>query len=280
VDDSGCCRKAPGRPLDDGGVKIALLGDSSPFGWKVPFEDAYGARLELLLERARREPVSVRNFAVPGYNSGQNRIVLRDKVLPWRPDLILLHYDHNDSEPVDDSRTAYMAPEFGDNVLRSMLLKLLRRRLRLLRPARSTVAAPDDPARPERFLHGYRHAGPRFERHMEQMRAIADLAAREGVPALVFLWNPWLTPHADPESDPFYSLLHKPVSERLKAMGFRVVDGYGLYQDWMRRERRGDLRALWAGPEDAHPNAEGHRLIASRLAGEIAAWKPPIRSKR
>lgn len=272
TDPSGCCRVVPGRPLDSGeGVRIAILGDSSPFGWKVPFEETYGERLRPLLERSRSGPAAIRNFAVPGYNSQQNRVALRDKALSWRPDLIVLHYDHNDSEPVDDSRTAFMSPEFGDNALHSMLIKLLRRRVRLLRPARRTVAVPDDPGHPERMLHDYRYAGPQFEHHMSEMKAIAELAASRKIPVVVFLWNPWLTPSKKPESDPFYALLHKPVAERLKGMGFRVADSYGLYQGWMTREKRNDLRALWAGPEDAHPNAEGHRLIANYLAGEIAA---------
>lgn len=267
TDASGCCRVVPGRPADDGpGPRIAILGDSSPFPWKLSAEDGYAEQLRPLL--SRRGPVAIRNYSVPGYNSQQNRVVLREKALPWRPDLIVLHYDHNDSEPVDDARTGFMAPEYGDNPLHSMLVKLVLRRWRASATVRRTVVVPGD-GRPERLLHGYRYEGPQFEQHMREMQTIADLAAAAKVPVLVFLWNPWLTPHADPNKDPFYALLHKPVGERLRAMGFRVVDSYGLYQDYMRRERRRDLRSLWADAEDAHPNAAGHRLIASYLAGEI-----------
>jgi len=267
TDASGCCRVVPGRPADDGpGTRIAILGDSSPFPWKLPAEDGYAERLRPLL--SKRGPVAIRSYAVPGYNSQQNRVVLREKALPWRPDLIVLHYDHNDSEPVDDSRTGFMAPEYGDNALHSMLVKLVLRRLRASASVRTTIVAPGD-GRPERLLHGYRYEGPQFEQHMREMKTIADLAAAAKVPVVVFLWNPWLTPHADPDKDPFYALLHKPVAERLRGMGFRVVDSYGLYQDYMRRERRSDLRFLWADAEDAHPNAAGHRLIANHLAGEV-----------
>lgn len=270
TDASGCCRVVPGRPADDGpGFRVAILGDSTPFAWKLPMEESYGERLRPLLEKARGR-VAIRNFSVPGYNSRQHRVVLRDKALPWRPNLVLLHYDHNDSEPADDSRTGFMAPEYGDNALNSRLIKLVMRRWNRSRSVRSAVAAPDDPGNPERLLHGYRYAGPQFERHMGEMKAIADLAAAAKVPVLVFVWNPWLTPHADPSKDPFYALLHEPVAKRLRGMGFRVADGYGLYQDYMRRERRKDLRSLWADAEDAHPNAAGHRLIAGYLAGEIS----------
>lgn len=269
TDASGCCRVVPGRRADEGpGPRVAILGDSSPFGWKVSAEETYAERLRPLLEKGRG-PVAIRNFSVPGYNSRQHRVVLRDKALPWKPSLIVLHYDHNDSEPADDSRTGFMAPEFGDNPLHSRLLKLLARRWNRARSVRRALAAPDEPGNPERSLHGYRFAGPQFERHMGEMKKIADMAAAARVPVLVFLWNPWLTAQADPRKDPFYALLHEPVARRLRDMGFRVVDSYGPYQDYMRRERRRDLKSLWADGEDAHPNAAGHRLIAGVLAGEI-----------
>jgi len=269
VDASGCCRVAPGRRADDGsGPRIAILGDSTPFGWKVPFEETYGELLRPLLPGA-----SIRNFAVPGYNSGQNLAALREKALAWRPDVIVLHYDHNDSEPADDSRASFLFPTYGDNALHSMLLKLLLREATRLRPIRRTIAVPGDPAHPERLLREYRYAGPQFEGHMDRMKAFADLAAARGIPVLVFIWNPWLTRAADPGKDPSYALLHKPVADRLRAAGFRVADCYALHQSYMKRERKADLAALWASPDDAHPNAEGHRLIAGYLAGELNAWR-------
>ena len=269
VDASGCCRVVPGRRADDGpGPRIAIMGDSTPFGWKLPYEETYGERLRPLLPGT-----SIRNFAVPGYNSEQNLVAFREKAIGWRPDLVVLHYDHNDSEPADDTRASFLFPAYGDNALHSMLLKLLIREASRLGPTRRTLAVPGDPARPERLLHDYRYAGPQFERHMVEMKALADLAAERKIPVLVFIWNPWLTRARDPQSDPFYTLLHKPVADRLRGMGFRVADGYAFHQDYMRRERKADLSSLWASAEDAHPNAEGHRLIAGYLAGEIKAWR-------
>jgi lysophospholipase L1-like esterase len=269
VDASGCCRVVPGHPADEGaGTRIAILGDSTPFGWKVPFEETYGERLRLLLPGTL-----IRNFAVPGYNSEQNLAALREKALAWRPDLIVLHYDHNDSEPADDSRASFLLPTYGDNALHSMLLKLLLREASRLRHIRRTLAVPGDPGHPERLLHDYRYAGPQFERHMDRMKALAELAASRRIPVLVFVWNPWLTRTRDPESDPFYTLLHEPLDQRLKGMGFRVADGYALYQNYMKAERKGDLTSLWASPDDAHPNAAGHLLIARYLAGEVTALR-------
>ncbi|MFI5362574.1 MAG: SGNH/GDSL hydrolase family protein [Elusimicrobiota bacterium] len=263
--DSSGCRVAPGsRDADSGPPRIAVVGDSSPFGWKVPFEATYGEQLRLRLQRALGKPVAVKNYSVPGYNSLQNLATFRDKVLRWHPDLLLLHYDNNDADPSDDDRTRYMDPAYGDNILHSMLLKFVVRRWHE-RATRMTVVVGADAAHPERLYEGYRYEGPQFEFHMRQMKAIADLAAARGIPVVVFLWNPWLTRTAEPESDPFYTLLHRPVSRRLRGFGYRVVDSYPLYQEFMRKNRLADLQSLWNGPDDAHPSAEGHRVIAGFL---------------
>lgn len=279
IDPSGCCRVLPGGRADDAvSLKIALLGDSTPFGWKTAYEKTYGHLLRSLLQRALRRPVAIRNFAVPGYNSQQNRVVLEKKVLPWRPDLVILHYDHNDSQPVDDRSAGHMYPEYGDNPLHSMLFKLVKRRLRRLARVRSTTIVEDAPAHAESLFQGYRYSGPQFEQHFREMKRIADLAAAARIPIIAFIWNPWLKPSARFESDPFYALLHKPVSKRLRALGYRTADSYDFYQGHMSGKDQKDLSGLWITPQDAHPNAEGHRLIARYLLREVlkalAAPKP------
>jgi lysophospholipase L1-like esterase len=270
IDPSGCCRVLPGRRADDAGsLRIAILGDSTPFGWKTPYEKTYGHLLRSLLQRALRKSVAIRNFAVPSYNSQQNRVVFEKKVLPWRPDLVILHYDHNDAHPVDDTPAGHMYPEYGDNPLHSMLFKLVKRRLRRLARVRSTIVMEGAPAHAENLYQGYRYSGPQFEQHFREMKRIADLAAAGRIPIIAFIWNPWLKPSARSESDPFYALLHKPVSDRLRALGYRVADSYDFYQGHMRGKNQKDLSGLWTNPQDAHPNAEGHRLIARYLLREV-----------
>ena len=66
-------------------LKIAILGDSSSFGWGVEYEATYGELLRQLLEQRLGRPVELRNFSVPGYNSQQERVVFEEHVLPWQP---------------------------------------------------------------------------------------------------------------------------------------------------------------------------------------------------
>ena len=65
--------------------KLAIVGDSTSFGWKVQYEESYGEVLRGLLEERTGRKVEVRNFSVPGYNSLHNRVTTRDRVMPWNP---------------------------------------------------------------------------------------------------------------------------------------------------------------------------------------------------
>jgi len=271
AEDSGDeAEDAAGDEAEDA-VRIALLGDSTAFGWGVRYAESYGEQLRRRLEAASGRRVVLRNYAVPGYNSHHNRVTLAERVLPWRPDLVLLHYDHNDADPIQSEPHGYMEPEFGDNALGSALLKFVRRRLHAWRHATFTSSAGDDPENPERFLHAYRYAGPQYERSLEELQRLHDLAAARDIPVLVLIFNAWLRATGDPASDPWYRLLHAPLMERLTGMGFAVVDLYGPAQLLMRERGWSDLRPLWRSPADPHPRPAGHRFLAQVLERAIAA---------
>ncbi len=271
------CRVVPDRtaPSPRGGsLRIAILGDSTSFGWGVPFEESYGEVLRDLLERSTGKTLDLRNYSVPGYNSFQNRVTLETKVLPWKPNLIILHYDHNDSDIIADKPPDYLDPTYGDNAAHSMLIKFLRRRLRRWENLHQTVPLKEAPGDPERFILGFRYAGPQFRRHMDEMRRIKEEAEVAGIPIVVFIFNPWLKRFSDPLEDPFFVLLHRPVSEILHGYGYDLVDCYPFFQDFMRESSAADLRALWRSqdPLDGHPNSSGHRLIAELLQRRVSLY--------
>src|SRR5262245_667741 len=86
-------------PKDKGVLRVVGVGDSVMFGWGVVEDETYMRRLEASLAVPDRR-VEVLNLAVPGYNSAQEAIVVRTKVMPLSPDLLLVGYVLNDAEPV------------------------------------------------------------------------------------------------------------------------------------------------------------------------------------
>jgi lysophospholipase L1-like esterase len=278
VTSSDAIRIAPdATPTANPDIKIALLGDSSSFGWWVNYEATYGELLRRKLGERTGQSIELRNFSVPGYNSHHNRVTLRDRVLPWGPDLIVVHYDHNDADPINYRPPGIMPPEYGDNILNCALYKFVVRRLRRRRELSFTTAPSDDPENPEQFYQSYRYAGPQFDRHMEEMKQMAELARDRQISIVAVLFNTWLISTKDPQQDAFYTLLHEPVSRRLREMDFEVIDTYAPYQELMSQKGWRDLSELWLDKEDAHPNRDGHRFLADVIFTELAKRKQPTK---
>ena len=247
--------------------KLAIVGDSTSFGWKVQYEESYGEVLRGLLEERTGRKVEVRNFSVPGYNSLHNRVTTRDRVMPWNPDLIVLHYDHNDADLLFEVPPQFLPPEYGDNFLNSRFLKLLSRRIRGARNKDMMERASDQPGHPNKFYKSYRVAGPDYDAHIEEVRALRKDAGE--TPVLAFVFNIWIDAQDDFVDDLYYTLLHEPLVPRLDAMGYDVVDSYPVFQQLLEERDEGDLSFFWSSAVDGHPNPEGHRFIAELLADEI-----------
>lgn len=78
-----------------GTYRIALLGDSTAFGYGMPRGEYIADLLEERL-RANGAKAEVLNFAVTGYSTDQQIAELRQQVLPFSPDLVLVIHHLND----------------------------------------------------------------------------------------------------------------------------------------------------------------------------------------
>ena len=78
-----------------GGLRIAILGDSYVFGYGVDQDEAFPAQLERKL-RASGRTVDIINAGVPGYGARLERIFLDRYVLPLRPAVVLVAVFEND----------------------------------------------------------------------------------------------------------------------------------------------------------------------------------------
>jgi lysophospholipase L1-like esterase len=246
-------------------VRIAVLGDSTPFGWGVAYEDSYPERFRRRLEDASGRSVELRNFSVPGYNALQELRAFETKVKPWRPHLLIVHHDHNDADPaVKAVSPDYMPPEYGDNPLQSALIKWTRRRLRRMRNESDRTAA----ASGHRLVGGYIAAGPLYDAQLEARRALLEQARALGTPVLIVLFNAVVTRNDGYERTEVYITLHRDLAAKLAHMGYRVLDLYPLYQQALQERGWADMSRWWRSlkPVDAHPNPDGHRFIAERLA--------------
>lgn len=105
-----------------GVFRIAVVGDSTSFGWKVGSDHSLPKVLERELNLLGTRRFEVMNFSVPGYNTAQELEVIRVKVLPFQPDLVILVFTGNDTHVCN-----YLLPDptlLGALAHRSYLLNL------------------------------------------------------------------------------------------------------------------------------------------------------------
>ncbi len=239
-------------------IRLAIVGDSMSFGWRINAENTYGEILRVHLEESLGVPVEVRNYSVPGYNSLQERILLEKTIVKDKPDIVILNYTHNDPDPTNTVPEGYMPPEYGDNFLRSALLKLTLRGLRFGESANSRLISQEGES--EEFYDSFRSGGPIYDAHLEELRRFARVARNNDILPIAFNYCPYgLSPHSH------YEVLHAPFEENLKESGFVYYDAYPDHRTHMTTQGWTDHSPFIISKTDSHPNVAGHEYAGNLL---------------
>ncbi len=261
TDTEGIRVAAEPPPAREDAMRIALIGDSTSFGWGVEYEDSYGEQLRRALEAERGAPVLLRNYSVPGYNAIQEHQQFLNKIAPTRPHVLIVHHDHNDALPANWGYDKWLAPEEGDNFIHSALIKLIIRKVKNLK----MELLPDQDSA-NKFLDNYCISGPLYDSMLESRRSLVEAARAEGIPVVGLIFNTYVEAKSDYQDDPMFVLLHQGLARDLDEMGYRVMDMYPRFQTLLAESDRPDLSHFWVvPPDDAHPNPEGHAYIAAQL---------------
>ena len=251
---------------DGASFRIALLGDSCTFGFRVPHAWTYGARLEALLRSTfPARSVQVLNAGVPGYSIVQGRRRFEEDVLPLQPDAAVLYFGAwNDFNPaMGDGRNDVELARGAGADLPSRAYALLRHsrlfELLALRYA-GTLRYRHWRATLDAWLEGEPPGGYRvplddFER---LFAGLLDRCAELDTPALVVL--PELDavrraaePVHGTRLDAYRAVMRSAAGER----GVPVVDQRELYSGLPHGELYLDL---------VHPRPRGYYLLARALA--------------
>ncbi len=80
-----------------GVFRVALLGDSIVESLQVPFEETFGQVLEKSIKKTvAGKELQVLNFGNSGYSTAQEFLQLKNKVLKYNPDAVIVFYNHRD----------------------------------------------------------------------------------------------------------------------------------------------------------------------------------------
>jgi len=248
-------------------IRIAVIGDSTSFGWKVPYEYSYPEVTRKILEEKTGKSIEMKNFSVPGYNSLQELYTFKAHVVEFHPDILILHHDHNDADPASSFQPPdFFDPHYGDNILHSDLMKFLIRRFQIARNMKDRELMHTDTKRTGEFISG----GYLYDRHLDALEELAIICKKIDCHPIAILYASDITPKSNWESGNYYIKLHKNVQKKMSDMGYEVLDLFPEYQKVLQEKKWSDFSKWWISaqePKDSHPNIDGHKFIAETLAG-------------
>lgn len=103
-------RPAPPLAKAPGECRVALVGDSYFVGFESDYPRSFPKQLEDRLAAMGR-PARVLDFAVSGFGTAEDLIVIRRRVASWRPDVIVMSW--HASDPDDNIRSGLFRMENG-----------------------------------------------------------------------------------------------------------------------------------------------------------------------
>jgi lysophospholipase L1-like esterase len=229
--------------------RIAVLGDSLTFGWGVEKHETFEVLLEQMLSEQR--PAELINFGHGNYNTQQQVNVFKEKGLKYQPDRVVVFYFINDAE-VTPVRSRWL----WVSRLRSVTFLWSRMRGLLTRTTPGQTF--------ESFYSAlYEDDQPGFIAVKESFLELKQICAENNM-----LLQVVMLPELHDLVDYPFAKEYAKVSEFLKENGIPVLDLTMYFAGYE------DAEGLWVAPDDAHPNALAHKMIAeySRdfLANEAA----------
>jgi lysophospholipase L1-like esterase len=262
--------------------RIACVGDSCTFGLTVRYDEAYGVRLERMLQhRLPDRYVEVMLAAVGGYSSHQSRVLFEAHVAPRRPDLTILYCGaFNDAVPAIGLTDAERASSWRSLRLVQLASRAFGAEGKALVNRDEYVAALKAGRAPD----GRRVPLPRYR---DNLRAIIAAARAAGSEVVVVL-PPY--PRETEAEMPFLLEYRGATAEVARDLATWLLDGNAALRPqqelaplaWQQAPAHG-----WPCFNDAvHPSAYGHALLARALCDLVSdrlqlpppATVPPARS--
>ncbi len=266
--------------------RIAVIGDSFTFGMGVDLKDTYAKKLEQLI-RNEKVRCEVLNCGVIGYVMWQNFEVLKRKVLPYRPDLVVLGVFLNDilmsqppyKDPSDwkgrnpfeeKERDSFENKFYVHNYFKNIdrLYKASNRYrtgynyLKGIEERKKTVIQNHDW---HKIMYGklekdkYRD----FALTLEEFVLAANAANSQVLVTYI--------PDAVQLHDPAGQAINRFIEQTCQKLGVPFVDVSPRF------ESEPDPSSLYLFPLDAHTSPKGHQLIAESIAQEIKTMEPWIK---
>ncbi len=225
--------------------RVFVLGSSVTMGWGIPYDRMFTS----IVEKKSSGKIELANAGIGNYNTFAQEKLFEHQYAEVKPDLVVLHYFISDPEP---------RPK-GNNsaILRhSYFAAYLYDRYRTL-----TLAAEGKNDLVKHYTDVYDDAQPYWHDTLRMIGEMRDAAAKDNVPFLVMIIPDF---HNLKPGTP-YGAIYEKIEKGFHEKGFHVINTFPVFQ----AKYGGNESALWIQPDDPHPNAVGHALMADLLFDEL-----------
>lgn len=234
--------------------RVFVLGSSVTMGWGVPVDAMFTSLAE---QRFNKElplgpdtHLEIANAGIGNYNTVAQSRLFAHQYGELKPDLVVLHYFISDPEP--------RPPGKNSVILRhSYFAAYCYDRFRTL-----GLAAEGKNDLFKHYSGIYDDQQPYWNDTLSKISEMRDRAAKDGVPFVVMIIPDF---HNLRPGTP-YGALYEKMEEGMAARGIDVINTFPEFQ----KKYGGQETALWIQPDDPHPNATGHVLMADLLYGKLA----------
>jgi len=262
--------------------RILVLGDSFAWGVGLTLEETLSKQLEKRLIDAANKNIEVINASIPGMNTVEELLLLKEKGLKYDPDMILLIYNLNDIDflpqlssknydekkiipktqvdPGEDITKAFKNKGMRGFInwfeVRSKFVSFLVPRVgSLLRQMGLTTSLEFSWV--ERIFQGYTDDNPGWLESKRALREIAEICRNRGIVFTAAIYPLLVELKSYKGKKP-----HETLHNYLNSIEVPYVDLLTVFEG-----KNG--QSYWINYLDNHPNAEAHRLVVEKLLPSV-----------
>jgi lysophospholipase L1-like esterase len=253
-----------------GYFRIAHLGDSITFGQGVhDLGSLYPKLLESVLNKQGRGHFETYNFGVPGYNTWQEFVQLKEVVLPYQPDLVVLGFCFNDSEGEIMMRTSEGLQQYKDTIKSSKgnITDYLKKSYLVLA---TKNLVEEIGLKLFDYYPNYidlKIKDTRWSRMKEELLKMKVYLSEREIPLVVVIF-PYTYQLRFEENR---SQAQKDIISFLENNGFDYIDMFPNFREFLIEHKFDYYKLIVKGIKDGHPTAEGHALVAKKLFDYLIA---------
>lgn len=237
------------NPKPAGEKRIYVAGSSVTMGWGVPENQLFTYLLEEKLNQSGPMKYNLINAGVGNYGTFSSTKIFYRQFEKTSPDMVILHYFIADVEPRDLSRDNSLLQKtyLGAYVYNDIRGLIFKKNYGSLFDYYRSLYSDDSPA---------------WQQTQSDILQLKNFLADKKIPLLIVIVPDF---HNLSEGTPYQALYQK-MQSAFEHMDIKTLNTFPDFQ----KLYGGKESLLWVQPNDPHPNAAGHRVMADLLYNYFA----------